>query len=1119
MRWSSLIRRGLTHYWRTNLAVVAGVAVTVAVIAGALLVGDSVRASLQLLAQIRLGDTSYVIASDGFFRESLPADIKAQPDFPQGFNVVPLIALEGIVAHEKSGRRASSVQVYGVTEAFWEIQNRNPDLSPKGREALLSPSLADELSTVEGDSILLRLQKPSDVPLESLHGHKDDLSRAIRLTSQGTLPAHELGEFSLRPQQGSVRAIFVPLRRLQTDLAQPDKINTILITELSGAKQPPPNSFQQLLQRSVQLPDLGLRLRPIPSGFALESDRLLLDDRIASAARSTASSLNLSTTEVLTYLANTIRIGNRVIPYSLVSAISPTPPESPAHVNSPNSSLPPLWLNEWALRDLSARLGDTVTLDYFLWNDDNRLRTESAQFRLDGSVLMSGLGSDRTFAPEFPGITDSADMSDWNPPFPIDLKRVRPRDEDYWHTYRTAPKAFIPLASGQKLWRSRFGRLTSLRFTPKSGAQPAAAEEFSIRLRAELDPLRAGFHILPVRSEALAASQGAVNFGEYFFYFSFFLVVSAILLTGLFFKLGVEQRLREIGLFEALGFPPGRIRSLALSEGLLLAVVGSVLGLVGAVAYGALMMYGLRTWWVGAVGTTYLSLHISPFSLSIGAFVGIIAALLCILWTLRGLRRISPRNLLTGSTADAAAPHAPTRRAVRLGLAFAAAGLAFLLLAATGILNQVAGFFASGALLLAALVALQVAWLSRPPRRIAFHPGLAAVSLLGARNAAWRPGRSLVSIALIASATFVIVAVDAFRRSDTASLSTDSGTGGYPLLAESLLPIPFDPNTFEGKRSLNLSDNAIAALHSVQFFPFRLRPGDDASCLNLYQPRNPQILGVPESLIRTGRFAFQSSLAETPEQKQNPWLLLNRTLSDGAIPTIADANSLAYVLHLKLGDELVLGQSSGIPVRLKIVAALRDSIFQGALLIGEQEFLRAFPPQQGFRFFLLDTSPQKSSEIAAVLEQNLSDFGFDVQSTSKRLTAFHRVENTYLSTFQALGGLGLLLGTLGLAAILLRNVLERRRELALLRAVGYRRTHLALLILSENLLLLVGGLLSGLLAAAVAIAPALVERGGIPPLISLTILLAAVLFSGLMASLVAVFAALRAPLLVALRTE
>jgi ABC-type antimicrobial peptide transport system permease subunit len=140
-----------------------------------------------------------------------------------------------------------------------------------------------------------------------------------------------------------------------------------------------------------------------------------------------------------------------------------------------------------------------------------------------------------------------------------------------------------------------------------------------------------------------------------------------------------------------------------------------------------------------------------------------------------------------------------------------------------------------------------------------------------------------------------------------------------------------------------------------------------------------------------------------------------------------------------------------------------------------------------------------------------------VVSTAERLASFHRVENTYLSTFQALGGLGLLLGTFGLAAVLLRNVLERRRELALLSAVGFRQRDLVVMIAAENLLLLVLGLVAGTLTALLAIAPALAERGTLPALSF--VLLAGVLLAGLLASVLAVAAAVRAPLLEVLRSE
>jgi ABC-type antimicrobial peptide transport system permease subunit len=276
----------------------------------------------------------------------------------------------------------------------------------------------------------------------------------------------------------------------------------------------------------------------------------------------------------------------------------------------------------------------------------------------------------------------------------------------------------------------------------------------------------------------------------------------------------------------------------------------------------------------------------------------------------------------------------------------------------------------------------------------------------------------------------------------------------------------------------------------VEIVPFRLRPGDDASCLNLYQPRNPRVLAVPASF--------------------NPWPALAAKSADGAVPAIADDNSLEYSLHRKVGEVFELNG-----VRFRIVDALHDSVFQSELLISEANFLKLFPEIEGFRFFLL----KAPADAVPKLEEALSDYGFDIQSVGDRLAGFHRVENTYLATFRALGGLGLVLGTIGLAAILLRNVLERRKELALLRATGFRPRHVAAMVIAENLLLLLLGLANGTLCALLAIAPALIARGGHVPLLSIAALLAMVHATGMVASLVATGVVLRSPLLPALRSE
>jgi putative ABC transport system permease protein len=1133
MRTSQLLKRNLTYYWRTNLAVVLGVAMAVAVLAGALIVGDSVRASLRDLFLLRLGNTDHVVTAPTFFREQLSEDLNAAASVQNGFSLsCPLIELPGSVSHEETKTRAGDVRVYGVDQRFWKFHGRDVQ-APQNREVLISDALARELNAKPGDALLVQIEKPSEVPIESLYGDKEDLSQTLRLIIRETLTANQLGEFSTRPQQTAVRAMFVPLQLLQRDLVQDGRINTVLLSGtkdsggLSGIERTA--AIEKTVREKVDLEDYNIKLRALDqaSWISLERTSTLIDDTLAQTATETAQTMGARAIPVFSYVANSITSGKRSIPYSLVTAIDDATFAELNVAPGIQSTSPPIVLNEWAARDLGVRPGDKISLEYYIWLDNGGLETRTAEFQTAGIVPISGLAGDRDLVPDYPGISESPSLSDWDPPFPVDLNRIRKQDEDYWASYRTTPKAFIPLSVGQRLWQSRFGKLTSLRIIPTAPSDPAQTTAIlRQKLRSALQPAAMGLSVFPARQEGLAASRGATDFGEYFLYFSFFLVISALMLAALFFKLGVEQRLREIGLLQAVGFSAAKIRNLFLSEGILLAIAGSLLGLIGAVGYGQLMMFGLRTWWVDAVGTTGLTLHVSPLSLLIGGLGGVAAAIICIVWTLRRFRRVSSRNLLAGGTiweTDATIEKSKGLFALfRLGnsarltiaVMLSVIGIGLLLAAAFRLISQVAGFFGGGTTLLIALLCYQSVWLRRD-RRKPIDGHVWPVLRLGIRNAMYRPGRSVLCIALIASATFIIVSVDAFRRSDKdVVLDRKSGSGGFPLMAESVVPIVHDLNSAQGREALNLTANDL--LTGASFVRFRLRPGDDASCLNLYQPRNPRVLGVTKDFIESNRFVFQNSLTSSNDEKNNPWLLLNGSSVPDVIPVIADANSITYVLHLKLGDELVLNTERG-PARLRIAGALADSVFQSELLMSEENFLKLFPKEEGFRYFLIDTS--QPAAAAPFLEDRLTNLGFDVVSTEERLANFHRVENTYLSTFQMLGGLGLLLGTLGMAAVLLRNVLERRRELALLRAVGYNSSHLSLMVIAENAFLLCCGVATGVVCALLAIAPVFFERGGRLPNISLGVLLLAVLVSGFIASLVATWSALRSPLLPALRAE
>ena len=1138
MTLHGLVRRNVVHFWPTNLAVIGGVAVAVAVLAGALLVGSSVRASLRVLALERLGAIDQVVTSLAFVREELASELMGAEGMPAMFaGTAPIVAVEGFVTHQASGRRASGLQVYGVDERFWTFHGLDAGALALGRnDVLVTEGLAGELGAAEGDALLVRVEKPSDVPISSLHGRRDDIGRTLRLGVQRVLPAAELGEFSFRPQQGLARSVFVSLARLQRDLEQEGRVNTVLLAAAAGASEAPADAAARLataeaaLRAVATLDDLGLRVRALPGhgAVSIESAAGLLNDETAAAAEAVAGTLGLRVEPVLTYLANALRVGDRLTPYSLVTARAL---DAVSDVAPADGGAPPMVLNRWAADDLGAAAGDALTLEYYVWEDEGRLATHEAEFRIADIVPIAGAADDRDLAPDYPGITEATDVTDWDPPFDIDLSMVRPADEEYWDDHRTTPKAFIPLEAGQRLWASRWGQVTSVRLHLPAGAAAAdveaVANEVRGAFRSALDPLAIGFVAYPARALAVEASAGVTDFGLYFIYFSFFLVVSALLLASLFFRLGVEQRLREIGLLRAAGFPAATIRRVFLSEGIVLAVVGSVIGVLGAVGYAGLVMWGLRTWWVDAVGTTRLALDVSPVMLAAGAAGGVLAAVGTIGWTLRALAPASPRSLLTGAVAEvtgvpaAAEGGAPAgARARRIGFALLGAGAVAVGVASAGLIGATPGFFGGGLLLLVAMLVLAWAWLGARPSAPAHDQW--SVSQVGFRNASYRPGRSVLCIALIASAAFIIVAVDAFRREGGGDvLDPHGGTGGYTLLAETLLPIVHDPSTIEGQDELFVADlfEEGEALADVSLQRFRLRPGEDASCLNLYQAKNPRVLAPTPAFVAEGRFGFGATAAETPDEVANPWLLLDRQFEDGAIPAIADSTTLAYALHIGVGDDFVLNRDTDRPITLRIVAALSDSVFQRELLVSEAHFERVFPDYDGYRFFLIEAPPARMADVSAALEERLADFGFDVVSAGERLAAFHRVENTYLATFQTLGGLGLILGTFGLGAVLLRNVLERRRELALMRAVGYNARHLSLMVLAENAFLLFAGLLAGTGSAIVAIAPAWLERGGGVPLLSLGGLLLVVIATGLTASLAATVAAVRSPLLGALRAE
>jgi len=883
--------------------------------------------------------------------------------------------------------------------------------------------------------------------------------------------------------------------------------------------------------------------------LSLESRQLLIEPWLARAAIEAARESGLRAAPTLVYLANQIHEKDNkkdFIPYSVVAALDPgqPPPLGPF--------LPPgvkelkdnqIVLIDWNGLSRLAAAGTPITLRYFPAEQHGAYQEEQADFVSAGGPLkLAGAAADPGLTPEFPGLTDRTDIQSWDPPFPFHREWIKRGDvnEVFWEEYRTTPKAYITLDRGKKLWGSRFGQLTSIRMAPHEGSDLAAAREiFQGKLLAQLKPGQGGLVFDPVKEDGLKASAGSNDFTLLFASFSCFLIAAALLLVGLLFRLNLERRASEVGLLLAAGYRPATVRNLLLAEGTLLAVVGAVLGTGLALLYAVGLLQVLAAVWPSGNLRSFLQPHFegSWLSLLIGFGGSLLVSVLTIALSLRGLRRIPASALLAGQTGGEGVPgeRRPPRWSWGIALVSVVLGVGLLVLAPLVSDHEMKAmtFFGSGALLLTASLAALAGWMYRTHHRPVEGHGWGSVGRLGVRNAARNPVRSLLTAGLLASATFVVVAVDAFRRqADPYSADKNSPSGGFPLVAESDLPIVKDLNTESTRKDIRdklaaayggddaaqeKADKAVELLSKTEIVSFRVHGGDDTSCLNLYQPRQPRLLGVPERLIERAGFVFAATEAQTDADKANPWLLLNADA--GAIPVFGEQNSVGYVLHKSLGDDLTVKAGDGTEQKLRIAGLLQDSVFQNSLLLSEKHFLRLYPDQEGYSFFLIRPPAGAEGEVKKLLETALAERGFEATPTAARLESFLAVENAYLSTFQALGGLGLILGSLGLAVVLLRGVWERRAELALLRALGYRRQTLGWLVLAENGFLLLVGLAAGTLSAMLAVLPHLLGRSGPAPWLHLLGLLGLVLVVGLGTGALAVASTLRAPLVPALRKE
>jgi putative ABC transport system permease protein len=1091
MNLLTLSRRSLLYHARAHAGAILGSAVAAAVLIGALVVGDSVRESLREMALARIGNVySALVSNDRLFTSTLSTNLGRQT---RSLAASALI-LPGTAVNGDSSARANNVQVLGVAEDFWKLAPSAQDFQIPPDGVLLNDALAQHLQARPGDSILLRVQKPSLLSQDAPLARAEDHTVAMRVNVERILSDAEFGRFGLQASQIPPFNAFVNRERLLRSAGVTNKNNLLLFAGSGDTK------FLDAKIAQLWTPadaEIEFRITPDQKQVEMRSSRVFIDPAVAEASVKAATPQ-----AILTYLVNELKVGERATPYSMVTAMG--------NDLGPEETI----INEWLAEDLGAKTGDSLTMKFFVVGPMRRLVEQSATFKIKGVVPIEGLAADRTLMPDFPGLTDAKNCRDWDTGFQIKTDAIRDKDEKYWDDHRGTPKAFISLARGQELWGNRFGKVTALRWAVPTNTGPA---DFQKRIEqsvlSALQPASVGLKFEPVRAQAVAASTQGQDFGELFLSFSFFLILAALMLMTLLFGFSIEQRAAEIGTLLAIGLSPKQVRRLLLFEGAGLAAVGTLLGAVGGILYAQAMLAGLSTIWRSAVGTSALHAYIIPKTIVIGALSSIFVAVVTIAWSIRKEAKRPARELLSASGEmefKADATQSARGRWLATFTLYASIigflGIAIIILEDSDMSSEM--FFGAGGLLLVAAISGATLWMHR--QIYLASASLPSLRALGIRNITRRRKRSRAILILLSSGTFIVAAVGAFRLDLSPNRNDrNSGTGGFAFIGETTLPIVQDLNTQTGRDFYNLTSRSSP---NLEFIPMRVRAGDDASCLNLNKPQKPRLLGVDPVMMK-GRFTFAQSLASYTE-----WAGLDRAEAD-TIPAVGDANSIQWALKAKLGDTIDYEDERGRKFKIKLVGAIQNSILQGNLIISEKNFIERFPNESGYRMFLIDAPPKEAEQAGKELTRALQDYGLQLTRASDRLAAFNAVQNTYINTFQVLGGLGLLLGSFGLGVVVLRNVFERRGELALLQAVGFTPQRVRRLILGEHATLMAAGLMIGAAAAIIAALPQLLQRHGALPLLSLLATLGGVVVFGLAATWFATSLALRGNLLESLRSE
>lgn len=1082
------VKRSLRYYGARHLVFAGTVALTSAILCAALLTGESLQQGLQRDLHARLGAVrSAVFLQEGVFPANLAQRV---PDTQAA------LLLRGELLTADGSMCANDAQIIGVFATNAVSETLTAELNTRAREILPAEEGA------------VRFAKPALFSAELPLGSSKDtrmVRRAVRLASvpEGRVrPLVRLltPDFALRPSSVLPLNAMLPYAALAEAAGVPGRANLLVSAQSS-------EDFERALAQALTPEDVGLVLEgggqvaerrassvECPE-TVIKSRRIFLPKGIVTALTSGGFKIEPATF----HLADAFEAGTQTTPYGFVAAVTPDGTTVPRDLKDDE-----VIINAWLAETLSVKADDTLTLRWRRFEAGGRLVADSRTFRVRAVIRTEQAASAKETMPVFPGLSGVDSCTAWDVGMPMDDAKLKDAaNEAYWKQWRETPKAFVTYAAGTACFGTFFGEAMCVR---------VAADEPTVRRALKtLSPVQAGFTVRPVWREGLKAAQGSTDFRLLFVGMAFVLVTAALLLSSLSLSLALETRKSEVALFGALGWRRGRVLQALTAEWSVPLAGGALAGGALGVVLARTLVWSLAHFWCDAFAGANMTFHFSWPMAGLAAGVSLLLTLAVLLRTAQKFAFCKPVELWQGEGREYSEDQAPERskagdvRANVAGGTLAVAALGVMIWSPSGAAANGA-FFGAGFLLMLSLLlflkTLGKAWNNSPIQ----NPLLA-----GVRRAMQTPRRSAPVVLLLSLGIFLTVGILSMKNDPAADCERpSSGSGGFASLVTSV-------TAMDRERGLELARKASGGKGVV---PIRIHEGDEAGCLNMNQPQTPRLYGLDARAMARAR-AFE------PENSGGVWTVIEQPLEDGTIPALAaDQTMLEYSLKAKVGpkDGTVWNYAGtdGTVWKVRIVGALpvRSGILQGALLVDERLFARMFP-NEGYRLWLCDAAPamKRTSEVsdqklAASLPSSAPqarhpEAGVTVQTAEARLRLLGSVESAYLDMFLVLGGLGVVLGVLGIALVILRGVTERRGELALLSALGLTRRTVVILLVAEYGVLVLAGLVVGSMSALVAIQPAVRSLGSQLPWGTMAGLIAGLFVSAAMSVFCAALAASR----------